>query len=103
MNHAVFWVTPSARCNSHEEIPLRLLATSHIAGSHLSRPSGESSITVPVFKVNWRRGCRLVHCQRLCRGGNVPFSLPHVGKMPLSPKRGGSTKVTFQPRHNRWQ
>ncbi len=47
MNHADFCVTPSARPSSCELIPFLLLATSHIAGSHLSRPSGESSKIVP--------------------------------------------------------
>src|ERR1019366_7847400 len=43
MNHVVVWVTPSARCSSHELMPFLAPAIIHIAGSHLSNPSGESS------------------------------------------------------------
>ena len=46
-------MTPSARWSSHELIPFRLLAIIHIAGSHLSKPSGESSKMVPSFTLNW--------------------------------------------------
>jgi hypothetical protein len=70
-------------------MPFRLLATSHMAGSHLSSPKGESSMTVPVFSVNCRRGWRLVHCQRLCFGWKVTFSLPQVGQTtPLGQATG---------------
>ena len=48
-NHADFWVIPSDRPSSWELIPFLELATSHTAGSHLSRPSGESSKIVPSF------------------------------------------------------
>src|SRR2546430_259514 len=89
MNHADFCVIPKARCNSQDEIPLRLLATSHIAVSHLSRPSAESSMMVPDLRLNCRRGWRLEHCQRLCLGWNLTLSLPQVGQMtPLDHRRG---------------
>jgi hypothetical protein len=55
----------------------------------LSRPKGESSMMVPVFRLNCRRGWRLVHCQRLCFGWKVTFSPPHVGQTtPLGQRRG---------------
>ena len=47
MNHADFWVTPSRRASSCELIACREFALSSSAGSHLSRPSGESSKIVP--------------------------------------------------------
>jgi len=47
MNQADFCVTPSERANSCELIPFLLLAASQTAGSHLSRPSFESSKIVP--------------------------------------------------------
>lgn len=49
MNHAVFCVTPIARPNSCDETPLRSPASIHMAGSHFSRPRGESSKIVPTF------------------------------------------------------
>jgi hypothetical protein len=49
MNHADFWVMPSARASSWLEIPFLLLAMSQTAGSHLSSPSGESSKIVPTL------------------------------------------------------
>jgi len=52
MNQAVFWVTPSARCNSIELTPVRRVKRSQTAGSHLSRPSGESSKMVPTLTEN---------------------------------------------------
>ncbi len=52
MNHAVFWVTPIARPSSCEEIPFRSPASIHMAGSHLSKPMGESSKIVPTFTLD---------------------------------------------------
>src|SRR6266542_2497520 len=49
MNHADFWVIPSARPSSCELIPFLEFAASQIAGSHLSSPSGESSKIVPTL------------------------------------------------------
>ena len=42
MNHAVFCVTPSVRCNSQELTPFLQLTSIHTAVIHLSSPSGES-------------------------------------------------------------
>src|SRR5271169_4045002 len=52
MNHADFWVVPSARPSSCELIPFFELAISHTAGSHLSRPRAESSKIVPTLTEN---------------------------------------------------
>src|SRR5687767_3674058 len=49
MNHVDFCVTPSALPSSCELIPFLLLAMSQTAGSHLSRPSAESSKIVPTL------------------------------------------------------
>jgi hypothetical protein len=43
INQADFCVTPTARASSQEEMLLRSPPSIHIAGSHLSIPSGESS------------------------------------------------------------
>ena len=40
MNHAVFCVTPSARCNSQDEIPFLSLIIIQTAGSHFSSGIG---------------------------------------------------------------
>src|SRR4029079_1512225 len=52
MNHADFWVVPSARASSCELIPLSEFAASQIAGSHLSSPSAESSKIVPTLTLD---------------------------------------------------
>lgn len=52
MNQVDFWVTPRARPSSWLEMPFFELAISQTAGSHLSRPSGESSKTVPSLTEN---------------------------------------------------
>src|SRR5262245_30247458 len=49
MNQLDFWVMPRARASSCEEMPFLELATSQIAGSHLSKPNGESSKIDPNF------------------------------------------------------
>ena len=49
MNHARLLRDPSARPSSCELIPFLEFATSQIAGSHLSSPSGESSKIVPTL------------------------------------------------------
>ena len=56
MNHAVFWVTPSARAISWLLMPFLALAMSHTHGNHLSSPSAESSKIVPVLRLNFRLG-----------------------------------------------
>ena len=50
---------------SCELTPFFMLAIIHTAGSHLSRPSGESSKMVPVLSVNFRFGWRVLHSQPL--------------------------------------
>src|SRR6478672_9668511 len=65
MNHADFCVTPSARASSCELIPFLELAASQIAGSHLSRPSGESSKIVPTLTLNCRLHALHFHTRRV--------------------------------------
>ena len=43
-------------------MPFLQFTTCHMASSHLSRPSGESSKMVPVLEVNCRSACLLPHC-----------------------------------------
>ena len=63
-----------------EEIPLRLLPIIHTAGTHLSRPKGESSRIVPSLMLNWALGCRVLHWN-MRREAMKPTSLePHVGQ-----------------------
>ena len=59
---------------SQEEMPFLEFTTSHIAVSHLSRPSGESSKIVPVLSVNCGAACFLRQCQRLYFSRNRTFS-----------------------------
>ena len=60
-------------------MPFFAFTSSHIAGSHLSRPMGESSNTVSTLMENWRRGCssRHFHTRRVER--NDTARLPQVG------------------------
>ena len=44
-------------------MPFLQLAISQTAGSHLSRPSGESSKMVPTLSENFRFGCLVLHSQ----------------------------------------
>src|SRR6266567_8752965 len=95
MNQAVFCVTPIARWTSYDDTPFLQFTTCHIAMSHLSRPSGESSKIVPVFDVNWRRSCFALHCQRLYFAWNRTFMLPQRGhSTPLGQRR--ATKYSRQ-------
>src|SRR5213082_2324233 len=64
MNHAVFCVTPMARWTSYELMPFLALASSHSVGSHLSKPSGESSKIVPTFIENCLRDARHFQIRR---------------------------------------
>ena len=57
MNHAVFWVTPTARWISQDEMPFLQFTSIHMTGSHLSKPSGESSKMVPTFSENFCFPC----------------------------------------------
>jgi hypothetical protein len=55
------------RCSSIELTPLRELVMSQSAGSHLSRPSGESSRIVPALTLNRFLHDRLFHGFRVDR------------------------------------
>jgi hypothetical protein len=66
-NHADFWVIPSERAISWLLMPFLLLATSQIAGSQTSKPSGESSKMVPSLTENWRRHCLHFQMRRVLR------------------------------------
>ena len=50
-----------------------------IARSHLSRPSGESSMMVPTFTENWALGCRVLHCQSATRS-DIAYVLRATGR-----------------------
>src|ERR1039458_2868131 len=63
MNHAVFWVTLMARCNSQELTPFLQFTTIQTATIHLSSPMGDSSKTVPVFTLNCLWHSRFMHFQ----------------------------------------
>ena len=65
MNQAIFWVIPMARGTSQLLMPFLQFTICHMAISHLSRPMGESSKMVPVFKVNCGASCFSRQCQRL--------------------------------------
>src|SRR5665213_42923 len=71
---------------------------------HLSRTMGESSMMVPVFKVNCGAGCFARQCQRLYFSRNSTSELPHFGQVtPLGQRRAtrysrqftGSAKYTI--------
>src|ERR1017187_4074943 len=95
MNHADFCVIPMARWTSYELMPFLQFTICHIAASHLSRPSGESSKMVPVFDVNCRLGWRLPHCQRLYFARNVTLEPAQRGHMtPFGQRR--STRYSRQ-------
>src|SRR4051794_9646613 len=55
-------------------------ASSQNATAHLSRPIGESSMIVPTFTLNWRRGCLPLHSQRRYLARNFTSVAPHVGQ-----------------------
>lgn len=61
------WHTPMDRANSCEDTPFLQLAMSQIAGSHLSRPTGESSKIVPFFALYWYLQARHFHSRRVFR------------------------------------
>src|SRR5947209_18821717 len=82
MNHADFCVIFRVRLISQELTPFLQLTTIHIAVSHLSNPSGESSMIVPVLSVNCGAACFSRQCQRLYFSRNRSF---------LDPQRGHDT------------
>ena len=59
-------------------IPFLQLTISHIAVSHLSRPTGESSMMLPVFSVNCGAACLARQCQRLYFSKNRTSLLPQT-------------------------
>src|ERR1019366_9762450 len=87
MNHPVFCVTPQARPISWLLTPFLQFTTCHMARSHLSKPSGESSKIVPVLEVNCLSACLLPHCQRLYFAWNRTFLLPQRGQVTPSGQR----------------
>src|ERR1700731_2976884 len=77
-------------------MPFLQFTTSHIAASHLSRPSGLSSKIVPVLAVNWRFAWVLaLHCHRLYFSRKATLSEPQRGQVtPLGQRR--ATKYSRQ-------
>jgi len=93
MNHADFCVIPSARASSCELIPFLLLATSQTAGSHLSKPSPESSKIVPTLTENWRLHALHFQMRRVVR--YECFSVdPQRGQTGPSGQRRSATNWT---------
>src|ERR1022692_1502825 len=85
-------------------MPFLQFTICHIASSHLSSPTGESSMMVPVFKVNWGAACFARQCQRLYfsrkitsrpvqRGQTTPFDQRRFTK--YSRQLTGSEKYTM--------
>ena len=64
-----------------------------IAVSHLSRPSAESSKTVPVLSVNFRLGCRVLHSQPPRDASRYTARLPQRGQLTPSGHRRDTRKV----------
>src|SRR5258708_4915332 len=60
-------------------MPFLQLEVSHIAGSHLSKPIGESSKIVPTLAENFCCGCEVLHFQTLALARNVTSLEPHRG------------------------
>src|SRR6266436_2651654 len=61
-------------------MPFLQLDVSHIAGSHLSRPIGESSKIVPTLAENFCLGCGVLHFHTLAFSRNVTLSDPQRGQ-----------------------
>src|ERR1017187_5306252 len=79
---------PTAFATSQLLMPFLELTTCHMTMSHLSRPIGESSMIVPVFKVNCGASCFSRQCQRLYFSKNSTFELPHLGQVtPFGQRR----------------
>src|ERR1039457_1643746 len=76
-------------------MPFPQFTICHMAVSHLSRPIGESSIMVPVLRVNCGAGCFSRQSQRLYFSRNSTLALPHFGQVtPLGQRR--ATKYSRQ-------
>src|SRR5437879_13762719 len=87
MTHADVFVIFRPRLISQELTPFLQLTTIHIAVSHLSNPSGESSKIVPVLSVNCGAACFSRQCQRLYFSRNSTFLLPQRGQVTSSGQR----------------
>src|SRR5436190_20873096 len=61
-------------------MPFLQLTAIHIAGSHLSKPIGESSKTVPTLAENFCFGCGVRHFQTFAFSRNVTLSDPQRGQ-----------------------
>src|SRR6267378_7033967 len=61
-------------------MPFLQLDASHIAGSHLSKPIGESSKIVPTLAENFCFGCGVLHFQTFAFSRNVTLSEPQRGQ-----------------------
>src|SRR5205085_5351241 len=61
-------------------MPFLQLAFSHMAGSHLSKPIGESSKIVPTLAENFCFACGVRHFQTLAFSKNVTLSDPQRGQ-----------------------
>src|SRR5713226_9599543 len=81
MNHAVFCVTPRERAISQELTPFFALVMSQTAGSHFSRPSGESSNMVPTLAENCRLAWALLHCHFFWLARKETSFRPQVGQV----------------------
>src|SRR5438552_12997283 len=92
MNHADFCVIPSARPSSCELMPFLELAASQTAGSHLSRPSGESSKIVPTLTLYCRLHALHFHTRRV-ETYEWPRQ-PQLGQTGPSGHRSFATKST---------
>jgi hypothetical protein len=69
-------------------MPFLQFTICHIAISHLSKPMGDSSMIVPVFKVNCGASCFARQCQRLYFSRNSTSLLPQRGQMtPFGQRR----------------
>src|SRR5271157_5200578 len=85
-------------------MPFLQFTICHMAVSHLSRPIGESSMMVPVLRVNWGASCLARQCQRLYFSRKSTSRLPQRGQVtPFGQRRltkysrqlAGSEKYTM--------
>src|SRR6266404_5216896 len=69
-------------------MPFLQFTICHMAVSHLSSPTGESSIIVPVFNVNCGASCFSRQCQRLYFSRKSTSLLPQRGHVtPFGQRR----------------
>src|ERR1039457_2373755 len=86
-NQADCGVIPMALATSQLLMPFLEFTTCHMTINHLSRTMGESSMMVPVFKVNCGESCFSRHFQRLYLSMNRTFLEPHFGQVTPSGQR----------------